>query len=67
MIKVLVKNIEWDADEVDAVNLPKKMKLNIDEAELDNPNDDDELSDYISDKISDDTGWCHNGFEFYRI
>ena len=47
-------NILWDTDE-EEVNLPNEIEIPdwIDE------NDDDEISDYLSDV----TGFCHFGFE----
>lgn len=52
--KIKAINIEWDVDyPEDLENLPQEIEI---------PNgieDDDEISDYISDY----TGFCHKGFE----
>ena len=64
-VKVTVTNIEWDVDESEDKqeildSLPKRMEYDVDE-DL----SDDEIEDYISEEISNDTGYCHCGFEFH--
>jgi len=53
--KYQVTNIEWDFDE--DVSLPTEMEIFV-------PNDieKEEIDDFISDTISDMTGFCHKGF-----
>lgn len=54
-----VVNIEWDVDnKSDLKYLPTEIPLPDD---ID-PDDDDEVSDYISDL----TGFCHTGFEVIK-
>lgn len=54
-----VVNIEWDVDnKSDLKRLPTEIPLPDD---ID-PDDDDEVSDYISDL----TGFCHTGFEVIK-
>lgn len=53
-------NIKWDIDEPeDIYALPKELNIpdNID------PDDDDAISDFIT----DETGFCHKGFELIEI
>jgi len=68
-ITIKVNDIEWDTDGDNSVELPKSMSftatyedLDID-AEYDIQEDyEDVIGEYVSDKISDETGFCHNGF-----
>lgn len=61
-MKYTAKNIQWDTDGED-IDLPTEMTVDI-------PNEDfvkmstDEVNEYISNEISDITGFCHNGFSF---
>lgn len=58
----LIKNIKWDTDG-EEVDLPTEIEVNI-------PNEDfakytqEEIYEYISDKITDVTGFCHKGYSF---
>lgn len=55
-------NIEWDndGDEMIAADLPKEIEIPKELAENTDPDDyEEEISDYISDQ----TGFCHFGFE----
>lgn len=47
-------NIRWDTDG-DNVNLPDTMEI----PDYIDPDDDDEISDYLT----DETGYCHFGYE----
>lgn len=61
MSKLYATNIEWDLDG-EEVELPTEIEIPediIDEAN----GDEEELADLASDYISDETGWCHLGFE----
>ncbi len=65
MRKVIVTNIKWDLDdEEDAVEiratLPKRMEFDVD----DNMTD-DEIEEWLSDAITDETEWCHGGFSWH--
>lgn len=51
-------NIEWDASEEEKKNLPNSIEI----PDFININDEDELSDYLSDL----TGFCHYGFEIEK-
>lgn len=46
-------NILWDIDEDDGIELPTEMEL------PEGMTDEDEISDYLS----DETGYCHKGFD----
>lgn len=68
-------NILWDIDDVEENGiesqeiidtLPKEVIVNVtsDDADL---NDNASIADYISDYLSDEYGFCHNGFDFNEI
>ncbi len=56
-----VYNIKWDCSSKETISrLPKDIEIEV-------PNDfqeEPEISDWLSDRISDITGWCHFGFEY---
>jgi hypothetical protein len=54
-IEIEVTNIKWDTD--GDIDLPKRISVSV-------PTniDADEIDDFISDKISDITGFTHKGF-----
>ena len=58
-VKVKIYNIEWDMDEEDDTVLPTEI-----EAEFDYHGDNDELSDNISDWLTDEYDYCHYGCDF---
>ena len=59
-MKILVTDIEWDVDdEEDMVDLPSELTLETNE-DLHG----DELEEWISDEISNETGFCHRGFQY---
>lgn len=60
MTKYRCFNIVWDTDGR-RVRLPKEVVVEV-EADL----EDGELEDALSDAISDKTGWCHKGFDFEK-
>lgn len=61
-IKVKIFDIEWDIDEEDGTVLPTEI-----EAEFDYHGDNDELSDNISDWLTDEYEYCHYGFDYEII
>ena len=61
-VKVKIYNIEWDIDEDDDTVLPTEI-----EAEFDYHGDNDELSDNISDWLTDEYDYCHEGFNYEII
>ena len=57
--KYLVTNIEWDTDGED-VDLPNELEIILpDDEELNSP---EEIEEYISNEITNETGFCHFGF-----
>lgn len=61
-MKAIVTNIEFDTDG-EIVELPKQIEIEI-------PNDivDEQIiNDFVSDEISNITGFCHYGFEMELI
>lgn len=54
----LVTDIEYDTDG-EEVDLPTTLEIPV-------PNDEENIEDFISDKISDLTGFCHFGFNFVK-
>lgn len=61
-VKVKIFDIEWDIDEDDDTVLPTEI-IN----EFDYKGDNDELCDNISDYLTDEYEYCHNGFDFKII
>lgn len=54
---VLVHNIKYDTDG-DDINLPKNLTTKVE------ADDEDDLEEVISNFISNETGFCHFGFEY---
>ena len=61
-VKVKIFDIEWDMDEDDDAVLPNEI-IN----EFDYNGDNDELSDNISDWLTDEYDYCHYGFDYEII
>ncbi len=68
-LPITVTGIEWDTEDVeDTSYLPTKPVLTIEKEFFESEDIDDLedlqviISDYISDKLSDEFGFCHNGF-----
>ena len=53
MSKWMATNIKWDMDDDDNTELPETMEIPED------IEDEDEISDYLSEQ----TGYCHKGFD----
>ena len=61
-MKAIVSNVQFDTDE-EEVDLPVEFEIEI-------PSDiveEQEIDDYVSDEISNITGFCHFGFEMKLI
>lgn len=61
-MKAIATNIKFDTDG-EVVELPKLLEIEI-------PNDitdQQEIDDYVSDEISNITGFCHYGFEMKLV
>lgn len=57
MIKLMATNIEWDMDSDETFELPETIEI------PEGMTDEDEISDYLSDQ----TGYCHQGFRLVRL
>jgi len=56
----IVTDIDWDTDGED-IDLPSELEIDI----LDDM-DSEDIEDYVSDSISDITGFCHYGFTLFK-
>jgi hypothetical protein len=62
MIKYLATDIQYDTDG-EEIDLPKELEIEV-PTEFET---EDEIIDYISDEISNITGFCHKGFSTTKI
>ena len=64
--KFIVSDILWDVDQTTSDegndSLPVTIEVVVTENDVDDINDDEEVDDYISDYITNQTGFCHGGF-----
>ena len=60
-----VFDIKWDID-CDPVDLPDEVNVTISSSEVD-LTDDELVSDFISDWLSDEYGFCHYGFDYKEL
>ena len=61
-ITYTASGIQWDTDGED-VDLPEEMDVEV-PVDLVDAGDEDAIEEYISDYITDATGFCHNGFSY---
>ena len=61
-ITYTASGIQWDTDGED-VDLPEEMDVEV-PVDLVDSGDEDAIEEYISDYITDATGFCHNGFSY---
>lgn len=61
MIKFAVQGIDWDTDGEDP-GLPTDVEIEVPSYVVDNGRD--AIEEWISDALSDEYGYCHNGFSF---
>lgn len=59
---MIAYNIEWDVDDNKLEDLDLPSEIEIPEKIIKNCENEDEISDAISDYISAETGFCHFGF-----
>ena len=59
-MKYLVENIVYDTDG-EEIDLPKVLEIEV----SNDITDRFEINDFISNEISNITGFCHEGFTFY--
>jgi hypothetical protein len=55
--KFVVKGIEYDTDGEEIDDLPETLTITVPE-----DIEDDDVEEYLSDEISNITGFCHKGF-----
>lgn len=68
MIKIEVTDIEWDAPKSVKCDLPQSFVFQFDtEDEGIDCTDEEEIHEWVYDKLSDETGYCHFGFCFQQI
>lgn len=60
--KIIVTNIKWDADK--SAKLPKRIVININKDNEHLLEDIDGYADNLSDYLTDEYEYCHEGFSF---
>ena len=66
MKKIIVSDIEYDLEKEDlelGVDLPKSLEIEV-SSDLE---DEYEIEEFISDEISNITGFCHKGFSMKEM
>ena len=61
-MRVLFKEIKWDAEE-GVTDLPETFEADVDFEDVD-MNNENEISDFLSDWLTDEYGYCHYGFDY---
>lgn len=68
MIKVEVTNIEWDAPQSVKCEFPQSFVFHLEtEDEGIDCSDEEDIHEWVSEKLSGETGYCHFGFSFQQI
>ena len=67
MKRVIVTDIDFDLGDEENVDeilevLPKGMELEVEDGFTD-----EEIEECLSEVITDETGWCHNGFAWRYV
>ena len=63
-----VYDINWDVDnEKERTFLPSVMRVPIFDDSVEDVNNREEIEEYISEYITEDTGYCHDGFRYKEI
>lgn len=70
-MKFVCYDIKWDTDDSVKVEkqLPTRMEIEIDKEDIEKYNllkDEDSLVDFLSDAITEETGYCHKGFLYHK-
>ena len=69
--KYRAHNIQWDKTDDDGnaveTDLPSDVIYDFEDLSLPDNATDNEIEDAISDRLTDDYGFCHNGFIFEKI
>lgn len=58
----LCTDIQWDTDGI-YLSLPKSVLF----VNCSLPDDEDEVEDFLSDKLTDAVGFCHSGFKHEEV
>lgn len=68
MIKIEVTDIEWDAPKSIKGELPQSFVFHLNtEEEGIGCSVEEQIHEWVSDKLSDETGYCHFGFCYQQI
>lgn len=62
-----VFDISWDANDNEKIDLPQSIKVTITEEDVDDLDDQEDIEFFIEDYISDETGFCHWGFQYEEL
>ena len=57
-------DISWDANDIEKMDLPNSIDVTITSADVNDLNDQEEILDYLSDYITDETNFSHWGFQY---
>ena len=57
-------DISWDANDIEKMDLHNSIDVTITSADVNDLNDQEEIEDYLSDYITDETNFCHWGFQY---
>lgn len=67
LLRVEFSNVQWDIDEESVFYDKESFCPEVFTVDVPAPEDDTDLSDYLSDWLSDEYGFCHNGFNYKVI
>ena len=62
-MKIMFESIKWDCEDDERDVLPSALSVEIEEAD-DFADDEEGLTDFLSDWLSDEYGYCHKGFDY---
>ena len=77
-MKYIISKIKWDTSDWDeeeelasgvcVPDLPSSVEIDTDDMEwdLEDPNDTEEVADWVADWLSDEYGYCHYGFQIKK-
>jgi hypothetical protein len=62
-MKYRVFNIKWDIDDGEG-STPSELIIDV---PAENTNTPDDIEQYLTDEISNISGWCHDGYDFEPV
>ena len=66
--KYLCYDILWDVDDEDDLDeLSTKMEVTINDSDGIDTDNEEELTEFLSEKITNYTGFCHDGFLYKQL